>query len=206
MGVDLLWKEGGVAVCALSSWRHTWLCRRGPSLEDRKLPDGLPSLTWKEIAAQVQRDGALKQLLEEVCASSTWMLDAPPLVEIQTDFDSFLREGVNGGWSRMYRFLSTVHLHLREGAAEYRASDNWSFSRRSQEPYYGFCFWLDDAEVPWFWLGFWQDKKTNRPVFGVTVSSACGKPVLFEESERFSAEPIAARVLTMARQHLDGVR
>jgi hypothetical protein len=167
----------------------------------RELPAGLPVLTWDEIAEAVS-DPCLKRLLGEVSTSSTWVLEEISGKELEQDFDSFLGEHEERSWRLMYRFLSTVHQHLLEGAPmEYRASDGWTCTPRAETPYYGFCFWLGDNDTPRFWLGFWRSQTTKKPVFGLTVLSVRGESVLLEEPARFAAGELAGRLFADARDY-----
>jgi hypothetical protein len=170
-----------------------------PSKEGRELPDGLPVLTWRELA-DAALDPCLKQLLAEVSASSTRRLEEISGNELEQDLNSFLGEREERRWGLMYRFLSTVHQHLLEEApTEYRASDGWARTSKGEEPYYGFCFWLGDDDRPRYWLGFWRSKNTKKPVFGLAAPSERGQPVLFEEPSSFNAGALARRILAEAR-------
>jgi hypothetical protein len=172
-----------------------------PSKEGRELPDGLPVLTWEELAGAAL-DPCLARLLAEVSASSTWRLEEISGNELGQDLDSFLGEREARRWGLMYRFLSTVHQHLIEDApTDYRASDGWACTPKGEEPYYGFCFWLGDDDRPRYWLGFWRSKNTKKPVFGLTVPSERSAPVLFEEPTSFNAGALARRILADARRY-----
>lgn len=174
-----------------------------PEKGDRELPKHLSLLTWEEIAGVVS-DPYLKKLLGEVSVSSTWSLKDISGSELDEDFNSFLGEHDKRNWARMYRFLSTVHLHLLEDApTEYRASDGWTRARTNQEPYYGFCFWLGADDTPRFWLGFWRSPPMGKPVFELSVASKRRHPLLLLESERFSAGELARQVLSKAREHVN---
>lgn len=170
-----------------------------PSMDGRELPEGLPVLTWRELA-DAALDPCLKRLLAEVSASSTWRLEEISEEELEQDLNSFLGEKEERRWGLMYRFLSTVHQHLTEEApTEYRASDGWARTRKGEEPYYGFCFWLGNDDMPRYWLGFWRSKKSKKPVFGLSVPSESGQPVRFEEPLSFNAAALARRILSVAR-------
>ena len=171
-----------------------------PSIQGRNLPEGLVVLTWEEVAARVKEDDLLRRLLNEVSASSTWLLENLPQDELQRDFSSFVEERSAGSWRHLYRFLSTVHLHLRHGAPEYHASEGWSYSRSNKQPYYGFCFWLGETPSPSFWLGIWRRAMDGKLVFGLTVTHGRGT-VLLEAEEQCSATQFAERVLDEARAY-----
>jgi hypothetical protein len=171
------------------------------SKDGREVPEGLPVLTWDEIAGAVS-DPCLKRILGEVSASSTWMREEISEEELGQDFASFLGEREERSWNLMYRFLSTVHQHLlAEAPAEYRASDGWTRRPGAKEPYYGFCFWLGDNDTPRFWLGFWRSQTTKKPLFGVSVPSDGGDQILLKEPARFVAGELANRLLVEARRH-----
>lgn len=177
-----------------------------PSKEGRELPDGLPVLTWEELACAAS-DPCLTRLLGEVSASSTWRLEEISGNELSQDFDSYLGQREERNWGLVYRLLSTIHQHLFEGApTEYRASDGWARTPRGEEPYYGFCFWLCDDDTPRYWLGFWRSTNTKKPVFGLTVPSDSDELVLIEESTNFKAEALAQLVLTQARSYTSKIR
>ncbi|WNG60209.1 hypothetical protein F0U59_39980 [Archangium gephyra] len=173
-----------------------------PQKEGRKLPVGIPVITWAELANQVQTDSVLKNLLANVSDSSTWALEDITGSELLQDFDNFVSNRNSGSWHHMYRFLSTIHFHLLEMApTKYRASDGWARAWRAAEPYYGFCFWLGNKDIPRFWLGFWRRKESGSLVFSTTVPSTRNQSVLFMESDRFSAETLAQRVLEEANAY-----
>lgn len=170
-----------------------------PSMEGRELPEGLPIVTWRELA-DAAFDPCLKRLLAEVSASSTWRLEEISEKELEQDLNSFLGEKEERRWGLMYRFLSTVHQHLSgEAPTKYRASDGWACTPKGAVPYYGFYFWLGNDDMPRYWLGFWRSSNTKKPVFGLTVSRKRGPPVLFEEPLSFNAGALARRILSSAR-------
>ncbi|AGC45829.1 hypothetical protein MYSTI_04537 [Myxococcus stipitatus DSM 14675] len=176
--------------------------------DGRELPVGMPVVTWAEVAERATEVN-LKLLLEQVTTSFDWRQEALPADVLEEEFAGFIAGAIEGRWPRMYRFLSTVHSHLRESAeteTAYRASNAWSFARKSSEPYYGYCFWLGEQDVPLFWMGFWRSKETGEIVFGVSVPGRKGRSVLLEETLRFDAADLATRALSAARGHIQSER
>ncbi|WP_120588439.1 hypothetical protein [Corallococcus sp. CA054B] len=172
----------------------------------------MPHVTWAQLAGLELNDTSLKTLLSQVGTRSTWLLPELNAEMLLRELDAFSRQASTARWEGMYRFLSTVHEYLLDEApGDYRASDAWTPVRRGAASYYGFCFYLGDADVeaPRFWLGFWRQGTT--PVFGVTVPSPKGEPILYQTHDAgvvptvLEAHVCAKKALAAAQQYIAGL-
>ncbi len=112
-------------------------------------------VSWSQVAEATQ-NATVKDLLAQADRAFSWFCETLTGEDVRSEFDAYASGNPDACWNRLYRFLSTLDVRLREDHA-YRASRAWSWSRRRNGgEYYGYWFsWgADPEDAPSAWIGF----------------------------------------------------
>ena len=146
----------------------------------------VPVLTWSQLA-QSTKDEVLRELLNGVSASRTWILEQIAPDTVLADFAALTSQADQRSWNKTYRFLSTLNEHLTDlMGSSYSPSSRWTVAPRpkSGEPYYGWTFQTRGRK---YWLGFFR----NNGSIAFTAHPAPTGNALLMEKRRFGARRLA---------------